>query len=370
MQQLLTQYRRDLHQIPETDFDLPETCAYVRKVLEQYPCEILTPCPSTICAFFDAGKTTTAAFRADMDALPIQEKRCPAYASRHPGKMHACGHDGHMAMVLALAGVVSRNLERLKQNMLLVFQPAEETTGGAKLVCQSGIFAQFHCDRIYGFHLWPDLPAGRVASRPGPLLARSSEVTVRVEGKSSHIAKSAEGRDALLSIARFVCGADELWREQLIPNGPCLLKFGKLDSGTARNAISARSELQGSLRVYSDEMFQAAQKGLNNLAEDIERDTGCTFDLHFSEGYPPVLNDRDLFEGARAALPELELLPEPLLIAEDFAFYQQTLPGLFLLLGTGTGIPLHADTFDFDETVLLSGLRTYERLLGLEPSGI
>ena len=145
MQQLLTQYRRDLHQIPETDFDLPETCVYVRKVLEQYSCEIFTPCSSTICAFFDAGKTTTAAFRADMDALPIQEKRCPSYASRHPGKMHACGHDGHMAMVLALADVVNRNLERLKQNALLVFQPAEETTGGAKLVCQSGVFTQFHC---------------------------------------------------------------------------------------------------------------------------------------------------------------------------------------------------------------------------------
>ena len=115
-------------------------------------------------------------------------------------------------------------------------------------------------------------------------------------------------------------------------------------------------------------MFQAARKGLNSLSEDIERNTGCTFDLHFSEGYPPVLNDRELFDGAKAALPALELLPEPLLIAEDFAFYQQTLPGLFLLLGTGTGIPLHADTFDFDERVLLSGLRTYERLLGLEPS--
>lgn len=368
MRQLLTQYRRDLHQIPETGFDLPETCAYVRSVLEGYPCQVLTPCPSGICAFFDRGKETTAAFRADMDALPIREKGDPPYVSRHPGKMHACGHDGHMAMVLALAGVVSRNLDRLDRNVLLVFQPAEETTGGAKLVCQSGVFSRFCCDRIYGIHLWPELPAGTLASRPGPLLARSSEVTVSVKGKSSHIAKPSEGRDALLAAAQFVCGADALWRERLTAAGPCLLKFGTLNSGTARNAVSARSELKGSLRGYSEELFEEAERALACLGEQIGRQTGCSFKLHFSEGYPPVRNDRALFEEAERILPELQRLPEPLLIAEDFSFYQQRLPGLFLLLGTGRDTPLHADTFDFEEEALLSGLRAYERLLGLEPS--
>jgi hippurate hydrolase len=201
------------------------------------------------------------------------------------------------------------------------------------------------------------------------LLARSSEVTVTITGKSSHIAKFSEGQDALLSAARFVCGADKLWREELTPNGPCLLKFGRLDSGTARNAISPHGELLGSLRVYSEEMFQRAQDGLHTLAAAIARETGCTFDLHFSEGYPPVCNSEALFADAQAILPELTQLPEPLLIAEDFAFYQQTLPGLFLLLGTGTGIPLHADTFDFDEGILSVGLRTYERLLGFFPNG-
>ncbi len=363
MLSLLTQYRRELHQIPELDFDLPQTAAYVRRVLEQYPCRIFTPCPSAVCAFFDGGKEKTAAFRADMDALPIQERSEAPYTSHHSGKMHACGHDGHMAMVLALAGTVSRCLNRLPRNVLLVFQPAEETTGGADLVCQSGVFEACRCDRIFGFHLWPDLPAGTIASRPGPLLARSSEVTVDIEGKSSHIARYGEGRDALLSAARFICGADELWRETLTPAGPCLLKFGRLDSGTARNAISAHAQVLGSLRVYSDAMFQAARKGLERLAAEIEEEAGCRISLHFSEGYPPVINDSALFEEVRSVLSGLETLPEPLLIAEDFAFYQRRLPGVFLLLGTGTGIPLHADTFDFDETVLLAGLRAYEALL-------
>lgn len=365
MQQLLTKYRRDLHRIPETGFDLPETRAYIRAVLERYPCKVFEPCPNALCAFFDAGREQTAAFRADMDALPVEERTGLPHASGHPGKMHACGHDGHMAMVLALAEIAARDLNRLPRNVLFVFQPAEETTGGAALICESGVFEQYHCGRIFGFHLWPDLPAGMIASRPGPLLARSSEVTVEVEGKSSHIAKSEEGRDALLAAARFVCGADKLLQNELLPKGPCLLKFGKLESGTVRNAISGHSVVLGSLRVYSEEMFQTAKRGMEALAARIGAETGCSLHIHLSDGYPPVLNDEGLFREAKAVLPSLTALERPLLIAEDFSFYQKRLPGLFLLLGTGTGIPLHADTFDFDERILLAGLETYEKLLFL-----
>lgn len=363
MLQLLTRYRRDLHRIPETGFDLPETRAYIRAVLERYPCSVFEPCPDALCAFFDAGREQTAAFRADMDALPVAEETGAAYVSTHPGRMHACGHDGHMAMVLALADLVSRDRARLPCNVLLVFQPAEETTGGAALVCQSGVFETYRCNRIYGFHLWPDLPAGTVASRPGPLMARSSEVTVTIAGKSSHIAKAEEGRDALLTAARFVCGADRLFQDTLLPMGPCLLKFGKLESGTVRNAISEHSVLLGSLRVYSDPVFQAAKRGLGELAARTGAETGCTVQLQFSDGYPPVRNDEGLFRAAAERLPALVTLDRPLLIAEDFSFYQQRLPGLFLLLGTGTGIPLHASTFDFDERILLAGLETYKKLL-------
>lgn len=366
MQQLLTCYRRDLHQIPETDFDLPKTLAYVRKVLEQYPCTITSPCKSTLCAYFDAGKPKTTAFRADMDALPITERSHPDYSSQHQGKMHACGHDGHMAMVLALAKSVSEQLHKLPRNILLVFQPAEETTGGARLVCESGVFEQYHCDRIIGWHLWPDLPTGVIASRPGPLLARSSEVTVTIEGKSSHIAKAVDGADALYSAAKFVCEAYRRLECLGDAEERRLLKFGKLESGSARNAISAKSQLLGSLRVYSQSMFDAATDMMRQLATEIEQETGCRFTLHFSDGYPPVINDADLFALAQKALPQLQLLEEPLMIAEDFSFYQQHLPGLFLLLGTGSNIPLHADVFDFDESVLLTGLRADEILMNVE----
>ena len=186
-----------------------------------------------------------------------------------------------------------------------------------------------------------------------------------VTGKSSHVAKASEGRDALFAASACLC--ESYRRMELLGRAeePRLLKFGKLTSGQARNAISDSSLLLGTLRVYSDEMFQAAEAMLRDLAGTLERQTGCRFAIDFSTGYPPVRNDQTLYEQARAALPELQVLPEPLLIAEDFSFYQQRLPGLFLLLGTGTGIPLHADTFDFDESVLAAGLAADELLLFL-----
>lgn len=367
----LTRYRRDLHRIPELDDDLPQTIAYVRSVLSGLSCDVLEPCKGAVCAFFDLGRAETVAIRADMDALPIDEASGAAFSSEHPGRMHACGHDGHMAMALAAATWVDRvvrgaggttKAEQLPRNVLFVFQPAEETTGGAKRVCESGVFERYRVTRIFGMHLWPDLPAGSLASRPGPLLARSSETTITFHGVSSHIAKWKDGRDALGAAARFVVGSKWLSRK-LEQDEPFLLRFGHMTAGTVRNAVAGQARVEGSLRVFSDDMFARAQDEVRALAQTAADEEGCTFDLHFSEGYPPVVNDGTLFGEAAQALPELERVPEPLLIAEDFAFYQRSLPGVFFLLGTGTGIPLHADTFNFDERVLLRGVRAYQRLL-------
>lgn len=367
----LTRYRRDLHRIPELDDDLPRTIAYVRSVLSGLSCDVLEPCKGAACAFFDLGRAETVAIRADMDALPIHEASGAAFSSEHPGRMHACGHDGHMAMALAAATWVDRvvrgadgttRAEQFPRNVLFVFQPAEETTGGAKRVCESGVFERYRVTRIFGMHLWPDLPAGSLASRPGPLLARSSEATITFHGVSSHIAKWRDGRDALGAAARFVVGSKWLSRK-LEQDEPFLLRFGHMTAGTVRNAVAGQARVEGSLRVFSDDMFARAQDEVRALAQTAADEEGCTFDLHFSEGYPPVVNDGTLFGEAAQALPELERVPEPLLIAEDFAFYQRSLPGVFFLLGTGTGIPLHADTFNFDERVLLRGVWAYQRLL-------
>ena len=210
--QELRRYRRDLHRIPELDFDLPQTIAYIEGVLAPLTCEVTYPCPSCVCAFFDAGAGAAhaTAIRADMDALPIAEATGAAFASTHPGKMHACGHDGHMAMTLAAATYVDRTIREqpgaIKHNVLFVFQPAEETTGGAKTVCDSGVFERYGVDRIFGFHVWPDLPANTLASCSGPLLARSSETHIHIHGTSIHIAKTYGG-----GVARCRVGGSEVF---------------------------------------------------------------------------------------------------------------------------------------------------------------
>ena len=381
----LRRHRRALHRIPEVDFDLPQTISYVRGVLERVAAEspagragrvrVLAPSRSCVCAFFDAGSERSWAVRADMDALPVTEGSGVPFASEHSGKMHACGHDGHMAMVLVLATWLGEHLDEVGRSALLVFQPAEETTGGARLVCESGVFEECRVDRIVGFHLWPDLPAGHVASRPGPLLAAANETTATFEGRASHIAKASQGADALLACTQFVgeayACADRLARRGPLGEGPepILLKFGHLVAGEVRNQIAAHAVVEGSLRTFSPEMRGHAMGELISLAEGVGRAHGCAGSVRFSEGYPPVVNDAALYEtcaralDGRGSVPALRKLPEPLLIAEDFAWYQQYLPGVFLLLGTGTGIPLHASSFGFDESVLCVGLAAYLALV-------
>ncbi len=393
----LKRHRRALHRIPELDFDLTQTIAYIEDALAALSCEVIRPCRSCVCAYFDAGAgaSRTTAIRADMDALPIEEATAASFASENPGRMHACGHDAHMAMALTMAAYVDRTLRehpgKLPCNVLFVFQPAEETTGGAKVVCESGVFERYHVDRIFGFHVWPDLPAGTVASCPGPMLARSSETHARIHGESLHIGKTlgmpaAKSHDAALAAARFLVAESELM-ERLGAEEPCIARFGLVEAGTVCNAVAGEAHLAGSVRVFTDSMFARAKEGIERALREACEATSCTYDLSFAEGYPPVDNDPALFESVREVLPELQVMPEPLLIAEDFAFYQRHLPGVFFLLGTGVpssvqggdqdnprdaeGCPafatsaLHTDTMLFDEEALLTGLDVYRRLLSL-----
>lgn len=361
---LATEYRRDLHQIPELDARLPETCAYVKRALSDLHCTVVEPAPSAICAFFDFGRPDTVAWRADMDALPVEEKTGLPWQSRHPGCMHACGHDGHTAMALTLARVLDGIGSELPHNVLFVFQPAEETTGGAGQIVASGIFERYHVIRIFGFHLWPDLPLGAVGSRPGPLFAKSSEVNVDIDGVSTHIARAAEGADALEAGVRFISAAYRMVEEELPADEPRLLKFGMMHSGTVRNALSARTEVRGSLRSFNPDVFRFMKRRLFEIADQASAATGAQVRLHLNEGYPPVLNDAALFELVRAELGDgLTLLQEPSMTAEDFSFYQQAVPGVFLCLGVGGDQPLHSARFDFDERALGIGVRLALRLL-------
>ena len=351
--------RHALHQIPELELTLPKTLDYLKNTLAGLNCRVFSPVESALCAWFDFGKETAIAFRADMDALPIQEKSGSPWASTHPGQMHACGHDGHMAILLELARRLSKK-QTLHHNVLLVFQPGEESPGGAKLICDSGVFARCKVSAIFGLHLWPGLEAGTVFSRRKELMARASEVTVDVYGKSAHIAKAAEGIDALMAGAEFYTRAVEM--ERAVPAGVFrLLKFGKFQAGTVRNALASHAHVEGSLRAFQDEIFEDMAGKLRQISADVEEKYGCTVKLHLSEGYPAVLNPDGLYDGVKAVASFSELA-EPCMTAEDFAWYQKYVPGMFFFLGLGDTPALHADTFDFDESILVKGADFFESL--------
>ena len=351
--------RRAIHQIPELDRELPQTMEYLQNSLSRLSCRIFTPIPGSVCAWFDFGADSAIAFRAVADALPIFENTGLPFASRYPGRMHACGHDGHMAILLELARRLDRK-EKLGRNVLLIFQPGEETTGGARDICATGIFKRHNVEAIFGMHLWPNLEEGVIASRDQEMMSRSCEVKVDIYGRPAHIADADEGIDAMAAGVDFYCKATAM--EGALPKNIFrLLKFGKLESGTVCNAIAGHTRLEGSLRAFQDEVFYSLRAGLVSIGKEVERSSGCTVSIYMNDGYPAVMNPTKLYRKVRELVPFREL-KAPSMLTEDFSWYQRTLPGMFFFLGVGNTEALHSDRFDFPEEVLLKGADFYEAL--------
>ena len=351
--------RRELHKIPELDRDLPKTMAYLRASLEGLRCKLLTPAQGSLCAWFDFGAKEAIAFRSDADALPISEHSRAEYCSVHPGRMHACGHDGHMAILLELARRLDK-MESLRYNVLLIFQCAEETTGGAKDICDSGILKKRKVKAIFGLHIWPGLMEGLIASRRDEMMSRSCEIKVDIYGKSAHIAKAQEGNDALAAGVEFYRRVTAL-ETALPPKVFRLLKFGLFTSGTVCNALSDHTHMEGSLRAFQDEIFYSLRAGIVSIAKEIERTTGCTVNVYMNDGYPAIMNPPELHKTVRKCVGFFEL-DKPSMITEDFAWYQKTVPGMFFFLGAGDVPALHADDFDFNEEILVKGADFFEEL--------
>lgn len=363
MLELLTKYRRDLHRIPEIMFDLPETRRYLLNALKDSRAAVEETEKGGITAFYDTGKSYTMAFRADMDALTVAEQTGVDFASGHEGRMHACGHDGHMAMLLALCRWLDGHAEELKCNVLAVFQPAEESGGGAEHIAKSGLFERLNVKGIYALHVDPAFPKGTIATRPGAFMAKSSEVYITVHGKASHAAEWQKGIDSLEACADLYLRLLEMERS-IEPGVPRLLKFGLMKSGAALNVISDRTELTGTMRAFSMEIFNRMKNRLYGLAEDCERRFGVKVDIVMPGGYPPLINDEALFEKAQRALSGFDfvVMDKPEMLAEDFAFYLAAAPGLMMKVGVGGEEKLHSPYFIFDEDALLTGLNAFIRL--------
>jgi hippurate hydrolase len=374
LREKLIRHRRFLHRVPELDRDLPKTSEYIRGHLADLPCEVVPVSDVGFCALFRgggaAGDAPATAFRTDMDALPIAEENDLEYRSAHEGAMHACGHDGHMSVMLGFADEVAARLDDLDRNVLLVFQAAEETTGGAKVIAESGIFEEHRVEKIFGLHLWPGYPVGSVICRDGDFMASTLVLYVDIAGRSAHVAQYRKGVDALDAACRFITRCYEMEKDEVSPEVARLLRFGVVRSGAASNIVADRAYLEGTLRTYADEVRDFLWSRMEEIAEDIGARTGAKFTFRRSEPYPAVVNPHELFTEARRTLTKAGLdfiePPEPLMTAEDFAWYQRRLPGLFFHLGSGVEAPLHSPHYQMDENALEAGVRAYKALLGIE----
>lgn len=352
---------------PNWVFFVYQTGEYIKNVLSQYDCEIGTIAKTGITAFFDFGKKETLCFRADMDALPITEETGLPFASKNDGCMHACGHDGHMANALSFAGILNEYKKEnitFNYNALLLFQPAEETIDGAKIICGTNVFQDFNVKAIFGLHMWPFLEKGEIATKPKSMMAKSTTVKVEIEGLSSHCGEPEKGHDALVAACKFIDllydYKDNHIRERSI------LKFGKMQSGTVLNAISDYSRLDGTMRTFEESTWKKLVNAMHHYAKQIAGKYNVKFLIDTSKFHPAVVNDEDLYNRIKPKLLDKHInfveLRRPVMIAEDFSFFEEVMPGIFFFLGTGTGTPLHSNDFNFDEAVLIEGVNLFNTI--------
>lgn len=366
MLERLTKYRRDLHQIPELEFDLFLTHAYLKKILTSLNFEIEVVAKTGIIAYRRGKIVDAIAFRSDMDALPVFEKTGVEFKSKHEGMMHACGHDAHMAMLLCFAEYIAAK-SVLNQSVVLIFQPAEEGPGGAKVIIEAGILEKYHVKKILGIHVFPGLEEHIYGLVEGPLTAQNGEFDVKITSVSTHGAQPHLGSDAVYIGSQLISNYQSILSRNLNPLDPAVLTVGTFKAGTARNIIAGTALLSGTIRAYSDSVYQLIKRRIYEINQGFELVFNCKITCEIRDYYPSVYNDEALFKIALETFKDSAKVVEPLMIAEDFAFYTQKVPGFFLLLGTknedkGYVHPLHSDYFDLDEASLVKGVEFYMKM--------
>lgn len=363
--------RRALHQIPEAGFCEKETSAFIWQELEKtQPDELKHICVTGIRAVYYAKDAIeTIAFRADMDALPMEEKTGLEFQSRHPGFMHACGHDGHMTSLLLLAQRIMEERETISKNIVLIFQPSEEVGCGAEKLINAGVLKNPKVDSIYACHLWPGYPLGSFATRAGVLMAQSCYPDVDIYGAKAHGADPCKGIDAIVAAAGFLNALQSVVSRSVSPKESVVITFGRIMGGDARNVIADHVRLEGTVRVFSDSSYQQTMRRIEEIVRGTESTYKVRIDMNPNEHYPCVQNDARLVNQLRQLLGEGLIEAQSVPNAEDFAFYQQKVPGVMLFMGIDDNVhftKLHSQTFNFDEAVLPLITDLYWRIIHIE----
>ena len=360
----LSEDRRALHRIPETGCRLPETAAYLRGALAEMPCTLLAPWEDAVCAYFDLGKDETVAVRSDMDALPVTERTGLPFASAHPGRMHACGHDGHMANLLTFAQWLSEHRSQLKDDVVLLFQPAEESSHGAETVLETGVFSDVTA--IFGLHTAAYLPVGTLGIRAGSVMAAVDRFELNITGTGCHGGHPDEGVDTILVAASVIQAFQSIVGRNLNPFHTGVVSVTRINGGNTWNVIPDKVELEGTVRSMEKDDRIFIERRMREIAEHTAAAYGANAELLWHPGPPATVNEKAWSAFAQKVAEEsgFEVVPQRNSTGgEDFAFYLEKIPGCFINVGTGVGYPNHHPKFYADEAALTPAAEYLEKLL-------
>ena len=372
--------RRDIHAHPELCFQEQRTSDVVAGKLAGWGIEVHRGMGTTgvVGVIKNGNSKRSIGLRADMDALPVNEANTFAHASKHPGKMHACGHDGHTAMLLAAAQHLAKH-KHFDGTVVLIFQPAEEGGGGAREMIKDGLFDKFPVDAVFGLHNWPGMPVGTLAVSPGPVMASSNEFKITIRGKGCHAALPHNGIDPVPIACEMVQAFQTIVSRNLKPIDAGVISVTMIHAGDATNVVANSCELQGTVRTFTVEMLDLIERRMQTIAEHVSAAHEATCEFAFVRNYPPTINHvneaaftREVLAGIVGA--DNVLAQEPTMGAEDFSYMLLEKPGAYFFIANGEGqhremghgggpCTLHNPSYDFNDDLIPLGGTVWVRMV-------
>ncbi|HWX83719.1 MAG TPA: M20 aminoacylase family protein [Xanthobacteraceae bacterium] len=367
-------WRRDIHQHPELLYDVHRTAAFVADRLKEFGCdEVATGLGRTGVVGVIKGKKPAGGdirvigLRADMDALPIEEKTNLAYASKTPGKMHACGHDGHTAMLLGAARYLAET-RNFAGNAVVIFQPAEEGGAGAAAMIRDGLMERFAIDQVFGMHNNPGLPVGSFATRSGPIMAATDAIDIEIEGQGGHAARPHKCLDSVMVGAQLITALQQIVSRNVDPLDSAVISICEFHAGDARNVIPQTAVLRGTVRTLTAPVRQLIERRVREVTAGVAQMTGARIDLTYERGYPVTTNHAAQTDFATQVAKEIagdanvrEM--RPMMGAEDFAYMLEQRPGAFIFCGNGDSAGLHHPAYNFNDEAIVFGTSYWIRLV-------
>jgi amidohydrolase len=367
------EWRHEIHQNPELLYDVELTAEFIANRLDAFGCdEVQTAIGRTgVVGVIRGAKgagSHTVGLRADMDALPIEETTNLPYRSKIPGKMHACGHDGHVAMLLGAARYLAQT-RNFSGTAVVIFQPAEEGGAGAKAMIDDGLLQRFGVEQVYGMHNWPALPIGSFMLRKGPFMAAADEITITIDGRGGHAAMPHQGVDPVVLGAQIVLALQTIASRNVDPLDHCVVSITRFDAGTTNNVIPDRVRLNGTVRTLKAETRDYVETRIGEIVAGLAAASGATATVEYRRGYPPTVNHPAETEFAAAIARKIagddrvDANTLPVMGAEDFSFMLEERPGAFIFVGNGDSAKLHNSAYDFDDEALPYGISYWVELV-------